>query len=110
VPSSCPPHPGETVRETCLEPLGLSVTSAAKGLGISRKTLSALLNGHFGISPEMAIRLEKSFGTSAEKWVMEQARYDLCRARQHADEIVVKSFSARPETETLKESNYAEEE
>ena len=64
-----PPHPGEVIRELCLEPLGLSVTEAAEGLGVSRKTLSAILNGRAGISPEMAIRLGKAFNTSAESWL-----------------------------------------
>jgi addiction module HigA family antidote len=68
-----PPHPGEVIKELCLQPSGLTVTDAAKGLGISRKTLSALLNGRFGISPEMAIRLSKAFGGSAESWLIEQA-------------------------------------
>ena len=65
-----PPHPGEVIRELCLEPLGLTVTQAAKRLGIYRKTLSALLNARFGISPEMAIRLSKGFGGSAESWLI----------------------------------------
>src|SRR5919106_1621061 len=64
-----PPHPGEVLRELCLEPLGLSVTRAAEALGVSRKTLSAILNERAGISPEMAIRLSKAFGTSAESWL-----------------------------------------
>ena len=89
-----PPHPGEVVRELCMEPLGLSVTEAAKGLGVSRKTLSALLNGHFGISPEMAIRLLKAFGGSAESWLIHQAQYDLWHAMQKEKEIEVKSFAA----------------
>ncbi len=88
-----PPHPGETIRELCLEPLGLTVTEAAKGLGVSRKTLSALLNGHFGISPEMAIRLAKGFGGSAESWMTQQAQYDLWLAMQRVDEIKVKAFA-----------------
>ena len=61
-----PPHPGEILRQLCLEPLGLSVTRTAKALGVSRKTLSAILNGRAGISPEMAIRLSKAFDTTAE--------------------------------------------
>lgn len=97
------PHPGETIRKNCLEPLGLSVTTAAKGLGISRKTLSSLLNGHFGISPEMAIRLSKSFGGSAESWVIQQALYDLHLAMLNADEIIVTSFSPSSKTEGIQE-------
>jgi antitoxin HigA-1 len=88
-----PPHPGEVIRELCIEPLGLSVTEAAAGLGVSRKTLSALLNGRFGISPEMAIRLSKAFGGSALSWITQQAQYDLWRAMQKADEIKVKVFA-----------------
>jgi addiction module HigA family antidote len=72
-----PPHPGEIIRDQCLEPLGLSVTDAAKGLGVTRKALSELLNGHAGISPEMAIRLEKAFGSTAETWLRMQLEYDL---------------------------------
>jgi addiction module HigA family antidote len=89
-----PPHPGEVIKEICLQPLGLTVTDAAKGLGISRKTLSALLNGRFGISPEMAIRLSKAFGGSAESWLVQQAQYDLWQVMQKADEIEVKAFAS----------------
>jgi len=89
-----PPHPGEVIKELCLQPLGLTVTDAAKGLGISRKTLSALLNGRFGISPEMAVRLSKAFGGSAESWLIQQAQYDLWQVMQKADEIEVKAFAS----------------
>jgi addiction module HigA family antidote len=89
-----PPHPGETIREFCITPLGLSVTEAAEGLGVSRKTLSALLNGRFGISPEMAIRLSKAFGGSPESWLMQQAQYELWHAMQKEGEIKVKAFAA----------------
>jgi addiction module HigA family antidote len=89
-----PPHPGEVIKELCLQPLGLTVTDAAKGLGISRKTLSALLNGRFGISPEMAVRLSKAFAGSAESWLVQQAQYDLWQVKQEADEIEVKAFSS----------------
>jgi addiction module HigA family antidote len=77
-----PPHPGEILRSLCLEPLGLSVTEAAAGLGVSRKTLSAILNGRAGISPEMAVRLSIAFKTSAESWLNQQLRYDLWRAEK----------------------------
>jgi addiction module HigA family antidote len=77
-----PPHPGEMIRELCLAPLGLSVTAAAKALGVSRKTLSELLNGKAGISPEMAIRLSIAFDTTAESWLNQQMQYDLWKARQ----------------------------
>jgi len=82
-----PPHPGETVRELCLKPLGLTVTDAAKGLGVSRKTLLSLLNGRFGISPEMAIRLSKAFGGSPESWLIQQAQYDLWQVRDQEEKI-----------------------
>lgn len=88
-----PPHPGEVIRELCIDPLGLTVTEAAKGLGVSRKTLSALLNGRFGISAEMAIRLSKAFGGSAESWMIQQAQYDLWHAMQQPDEVQVKAFA-----------------
>ena len=88
-----PPHPGEAIRELCINPLGLSVTRAAKGLGVSRKTLSALLNGRFGISPEMAIRLSKAFGGSPESWLVQRAQYDLWQAMQNQDDIVVEAFA-----------------
>lgn len=84
-----PPHPGESIRELCLKPLDLSVTQAAKHLGVSRKHFSELVNGHAGISPEMAIRLAKAFGGSEEAWLRLQMNYDLARARQHADAINV---------------------
>ena len=89
-----PPHPGEFIREICLNPLGLTVTEAANGLGVSRKTLSALLNGHFGISPKMAIRLSKAFGGSAESWLIQQAQFDLWQAKQHEHTIHVKKIAA----------------
>jgi len=84
-----PPHPGEVVRELCIDPLGLTVTEVARGLGVSRKTLSALLNGKFGISPEMAIRLSKAFGGNAESWVTQQAQYDLWQAMKNTGDICV---------------------
>ena len=89
-----PPHPGEVLRELCLDPLGLSVTEAAEALGVSRKTLSALLNGRSGISPEMAIRLSKAFDTSAESWLNQQMQYDLWRAEQNLGDIEVRPLSA----------------
>ena len=87
------PHPGEVIRELCLEPLWLTVTGAARGLGVSRKTLSALLNGRFGNSPEMAIRLSKAFGGSPESWLIQQVQYDLWQALQKADEIKITAFA-----------------
>lgn len=82
-----PPHPGEVIRELCIDPLGLTVTAAAKGLGVSRKALSELLNGHSGISPEMAVRLSKAFGGSVESWLRQQMQYDLARVQKQADSI-----------------------
>ena len=87
-----PPHPGEIVREMCIEPLGLTVTQAAKGLGVTRKTLSLLLNGHASISPEMAIRLSKAFGRSPESWLELQSLYDLAQISKQAAHIDVKPF------------------
>lgn len=77
-----PPHPGEIIREFCVEPLNRSITDLAKTLGISRKTFSALLNGRSGISPEMALRLSKVFGRSPEGWLRLQIQYDLWKTRQ----------------------------
>jgi addiction module HigA family antidote len=85
-----PPHPGEILRTLCLEPLGLSVTEAAKAVGVGRKTLSTLLNGRTGISPEMAIRLSIAFDTSAESWLNQQMQYDLWHAEQHRGELKAK--------------------
>lgn len=91
---SSPPHPGEVLRELCLEPLELAVTEAAAALGVSRKTLSALLKGRCGISPEMAIRLSKAFDTSAESWLNQQMHYDLWKTEQILGDIEVRVLSA----------------
>ena len=85
-----PPHPGEVIRELCLAPLGLSVTEAAKALGVSRKTLSAIVNERAGISPEMAVRLSIAFDTTAESWLNQQTQYDLWNAEQHRKDLQVK--------------------
>ncbi|VAW35662.1 Antitoxin HigA [hydrothermal vent metagenome] len=87
-----PPHPGETIRELCIKPLGLTVTAAAKSLGVTRKTLSELLNGHSGISPEMAIRLSKAFNTTPESWLTQQMHYDLWKVKDK--KVKVKPLSA----------------
>ena len=87
-----PPHPGEIIREDCLKPLDLSVTAAAKWLGVSRVTLSELLNGHNGVTAEMAIRLEKAGWGSAESWLRNQVSYDLWQAKKRAAKIKVKKF------------------
>ena len=85
-----PPHPGRSVRHDCLEPLGLSVTAAAGKLGVSRKRISDIVNCRSGISPEMAIRLDKAFGGGAGTWYRMQAAYDLAQAMREADRIEVK--------------------
>jgi len=85
-----PPHPGLAVRHDCLEPLRLTVTGAAKALGVTRQALNNLLNGNSGISPEMAVRLAKAFGGSAETWLGIQLDYDLAQVRRREREIVVK--------------------
>ncbi|MFI5400769.1 MAG: HigA family addiction module antitoxin [SAR324 cluster bacterium] len=90
-----PAHPGEVIREACLAPLGLSVTDAAKGLGVTRKALSELLNGHSGLSPEMAIRLEKAGWSTAETWLRMQMQHDLYSARQKAKSLKVTRFRQR---------------
>ena len=89
MPMKNPPHPGLSVRHDCLEPLGLNVTEAARKLGVSRKQLSDIVNCHSGISPEMAIRLDKAFGGGAETWFRLQAAYDLAQAMKRADRIKV---------------------
>lgn len=89
-----PPHPGEILRSLCLEPLGLSVTDAAKGLGVSRKTLSSVLNGRAGISPEMAVRLSIAFNTSAESWLSQQIQYDLWQAEKRRKSLRVANLAA----------------
>lgn len=92
MPMKDPPHPGEVVRELCIEPAGLTVTAAAEVLGVSRKALSELLNGHAGISPEMAVRLSKGFGGSVESWLRQQMQYDLARVQKKAAKIKVKRY------------------
>ena len=89
-----PPHPGKIIKALCLEPLGLTVTEAAKGLGISRKTLSAILNGRAGVSPEMAVRLSIAFNTSAESWINQQTQYDLWHAEQGRKQLRVLRLAA----------------
>jgi len=84
-----PPHPGEIIKTLCLEPLGITITQAAEALGVSRKTLSAILNGRAGISPEMAVRLSIAFGTSSERWLNQQTQYDLWHAEQRRKQLRV---------------------
>jgi len=89
-----PPHPGEIIKRLCLEPLGLSVTETAKALGVSRKTFSSILNGHTGISSEMAIRLSIAFDTTPESWLNQQVQYELWLAEQRRGELRVRRLSA----------------
>lgn len=91
-----PPHPGRSIKENCLDPLGLSVTQAAKSLGVARHTLSRVLNGHAGISPEMAIRLEKAGWSNAEFWLRRQILYDLSQARKQEGRIEVQRLKPHP--------------
>ena len=95
MPMKNPPHPGLSVRLNCLEPFGLSVTQAAKALAISRTTLSRLINGQAGVSPDMAIRLAKAFGATPDIWIRMQSAYDLAQARRRENEIKVKPYRAR---------------
>jgi len=89
-----PPHPGEVLRELCLKPLGLSVSETARALGVSRKTLSAILNGRARITPEMAVRLSIAFATSAESWLNQQTQYDLSLAEKRRKRLRVERLAA----------------
>ncbi len=89
-----PPHPGEIIRELCVEPLGLTVTEAAKALKVTRKTLSTLLNGRAGISPEMALRLYRVFGRTPEGWMRLQLQFDLWKAEKSLDVSGLKRIKA----------------
>ncbi len=93
MPMKNPPHPGRSVKDACLDALGLSVTEGAKVLGVARHTLSRVLNGQSGISPEMAIRFEKMGWSNADHWMRLQASYDLAQARLHADDIKVQRYN-----------------
>lgn len=95
MPMHSPPHPGENVRINCLEPLDLTVTDGARALGVSRKALSEVVNGHAGISPEMAVRLSMVFGSTARHWMQLQMNYDLWRAEQRADQLEVEPLVPR---------------
>jgi len=91
-PKFNPPHPGEYVRADCIKPLGLSIREAAEGLDISRKHLSEIVNGHAGISPDMAYRLSKAFGSTPEMWLRLQMRYDLAQVKVKAEQRQVRNF------------------
>ncbi len=92
MPMKNPPHPGRLVKSACLETVGLTVTEGAKVLGVSRPTLSSLINGRAGISPEMVIRLEKAFGSTADAWLRMQAAFDLAQARRRESAIEVERY------------------
>jgi addiction module HigA family antidote len=92
MPMKAPPHPGRSIKDVCLEALELNVTEAAKVLGVARHTLSRVINGQAGISPDMAIRLEKAGWSSADHWLRLQAAYDLAQARKHQHRINVQRY------------------
>ena len=92
MPMKNPPHPGRIVREECLQALGLSVTAGAKALGVSRQALNNLVNERAGISPEMAIRLAKAFGSTAQTWLRMQSNYDLAQALKSESTIRVRRY------------------
>jgi addiction module HigA family antidote len=94
MPMKNPAHPGRIARNACLEPLGLSVTEGARVLGVTRQALSNVINGKSGISPEMAIRLSKAFGSTPETWLGMQLAYDLAQARKDEAKIKVKRLRA----------------
>lgn len=96
MPMKNPIHPGQIVRHDCLEPFGLSVTAGAKVLGVTRQTLNNVVNEQGGISPEMAIRLAKAFGSTAETWLAMQMAYDLAQARKREGQIKVKRYEGNP--------------
>ena len=87
-----PPHPGRAIKDGCLDAVGLNVTDAAEHLGVARHTLSRVLNGRSGISPDMAIRLEKAGWSNADMWLRLQAAYELAEARKHENEIDVERY------------------
>jgi addiction module HigA family antidote len=89
-----PPHPGEILSELWLEPLGLTVTQTAKQLNVARKTVSALVNGKTGVSPEMAVRLELAFGKNAESWLAAQAAYDVWQWENRRESLGVQKLAA----------------
>jgi len=96
MPMKSPPHPGHSIKDACLDPLQLSVTDGARVLGVARHTLSRVINGQAGISPEMAIRLEKAGWSNADHWLRLQMAHDLSQARRYAGAIKVKRYQSRP--------------
>ncbi len=91
-----PSHPGRSIKQNCLDALGLNVTEVAKVLGVARHTLSRVINGHAAISPEMAIRLEKAGWSNADFWLRLQAAYDLAQVRKRQDQIKVERYQPQP--------------
>ncbi len=96
MPMKNPPHPGRSIKDACLDPLRLSVTEGAKVLGVTRHTLSRVINGQSGISPDMAIRLEKAGWSNADHWLRLQTAYELAQARKHQDQIKVERYEPQP--------------
>jgi addiction module HigA family antidote len=96
-----PPHPGRIVRQECIEPLGLTVTEAARALGVTRQALNNVVNLKAGISPEMAIRLSKAFGSSPEVWLGMQTAYDLAQLEKQAGKIKVRRVFQRRKQATV---------
>ena len=96
MPMKNPPYPGRSIKDACLEPLGLNVTEGAKVLGVTRNTLSRVINGKSGISPDMAIRLEKAGWSNADHWLRLQTAYDLAQARKHQNRIQVDRYEPQP--------------
>ena len=96
MPMKNPPHPGRSIKDACLEPLRLSVTEGAKVLGVTRHTLSRVINGRSGVSPDMAIRLEKAGWSNADHWLRLQTAYELAQARKRQDQIKVAPYEPQP--------------
>lgn len=94
MPMKNPPHPGRSIRNACLDPLELSISEGAEILGVTRQALSNVINGKSGISPEMAIRLSKAFGSTPETWLRMQLAYDLAQARKNESKIKVRRLRA----------------
>jgi addiction module HigA family antidote len=100
MPMKNPVHPGRIVRADCIEPLGLTITEAARVLGVTRQALNNVVNGKSGVSPEMAIRLSKAFGGNPETWLRMQVAYDLARALKNESKIKVRRQSLPRELQT----------
>ena len=96
MPMKNPPYPGRSIKDACLEPLGLNITEGAKVLGVTRNTLSRVINGKNGISPDMAIRLEKAGWSNADHWLRLQTAYELAQARKDQDRIRVVRYEPQP--------------